>query len=47
MVSPARWPSPNPLVFLDDCRRLGLLSTVGPIYQFRHADFQDHLATEE
>jgi hypothetical protein len=30
--------------FLDDAHRLGLLRTVGPIYQFRHADLQDHLA---
>ncbi|MEV8637224.1 hypothetical protein AB0395_36835 [Streptosporangium sp. NPDC051023] len=33
------------MVFLDDAHRLGLLRTVGPIYQFRHADLQDHLAT--
>ncbi|MGW2218206.1 NACHT domain-containing protein [Nonomuraea sp. NPDC001684] len=30
--------------FLDDAHRLGLLRSVGPIYQFRHATFQDHLA---
>jgi hypothetical protein len=30
--------------FLNDAHRLGLLHTVGPIYQFRHAAFQDHLA---
>lgn len=30
--------------FLEDAHRLGLLRAVGPIYQFRHADFQDHLA---
>ncbi|WP_163572227.1 hypothetical protein [Fodinicola feengrottensis] len=29
--------------FLDDCRRRHLLRTVGPIYQFRHAELQDHL----
>jgi hypothetical protein len=29
--------------FLDDCHRLGLLRAVGPIYQFRHAELQDHL----
>jgi hypothetical protein len=29
--------------FLDDAYRLGLLRTVGPAYQFRHAEFQDHL----
>ena len=31
--------------FLDDAHRLGLLRTVGPIYQFRHAELQDHLAS--
>ncbi|MEV0028293.1 NACHT domain-containing protein [Nocardia sp. NPDC050793] len=30
--------------FLDDAHRLGLLRTTGAVYQFRHADFQDHLA---
>lgn len=30
--------------FLDDAHRLGLLRAVGPYYQFRHAEFQDHLA---
>ncbi|MGH3389904.1 MAG: NACHT domain-containing protein [Actinomadura sp.] len=30
--------------FLDDAHRLGLLRAVGPIYQFRHAELQDHLA---
>nr|WP_062332444.1 NACHT domain-containing protein [Herbidospora sakaeratensis] len=30
--------------FLDDAHRLGLLRAVGPFYQFRHADLQDHLA---
>jgi hypothetical protein len=29
--------------FLDDAYRLGLLRTTGPAYQFRHAEFQDHL----
>jgi hypothetical protein len=29
--------------FLDDAHRLGLLRAVGPIYQFRHAELQDHL----
>jgi hypothetical protein len=28
--------------FLDDANRLGLLRTVGPAYQFRHAEFRDH-----
>lgn len=31
--------------FLDDAHLLGLLRAVGPIYQFRHAELQDHLAT--
>jgi hypothetical protein len=30
--------------FLDDAHRLGLLRAVGTVYQFRHAEFQDHLA---
>ena len=30
--------------FLDDAYRLGLLRVVGPVYQFRHAELQDHLA---
>lgn len=30
--------------FLDDAYRLGLLRIVGPVYQFRHAALQDHLA---
>lgn len=30
--------------FLDDAYRLGLLRVVGPVYQFRHAALQDHLA---
>lgn len=29
---------------LEDCHRLGLLRTVGPAYQFRHAQLQDYLA---
>lgn len=32
--------------FLDDAHRLGLLRAVGPVYQFRHAELQDHLARE-
>ena len=32
------------LVFLDDAHRLGLLRAVGTVYQFRHAELQDHLA---
>ena len=30
--------------FLDDAHRLGLLRTAGSVYQFRHAELQDHLA---
>ncbi len=30
--------------FLDDAHRLGLLRSVGPVYQFRHAELQDHFA---
>jgi len=30
--------------FLADAHRLGLLRTTGPAYQFRHAEFHDHLA---
>lgn len=32
------------MAFLDDAHRLGLLRAVGTIYQFRHAELQDHLA---
>jgi hypothetical protein len=32
------------ITFLDDAHRLGLLRTIGPLYQFRHAEPQDHLA---
>lgn len=32
------------MAFLDDAHRLGLLRAVGTVYQFRHAEFQDHLA---
>nr|WP_042179231.1 hypothetical protein [Kibdelosporangium sp. MJ126-NF4]CEL13705.1 transcriptional regulator, XRE family [Kibdelosporangium sp. MJ126-NF4]CTQ99391.1 transcriptional regulator, XRE family [Kibdelosporangium sp. MJ126-NF4] len=32
------------MYFLDDCHRLGILRTVGPVYQFRHAALQDRLA---
>jgi uncharacterized membrane protein YeaQ/YmgE (transglycosylase-associated protein family) len=35
------------MTFLDDAYRLGLLRTVGPAYQFRHAKFQDHLVRSE
>ncbi|MEU8152017.1 NACHT domain-containing protein [Nonomuraea sp. NPDC048901] len=32
--------------FLEDAYRVGLLRTVGPVYQFRHADLHDHLAEQ-
>jgi hypothetical protein len=32
------------MAFLDDAHRLGLMRTVGLVYQFRHAELQDHLA---
>jgi hypothetical protein len=31
--------------FLDDAHQLGILRQVGAVYQFRHAQLQDHLAT--
>jgi hypothetical protein len=34
----------NIMGFLDDAHRLGLLRTCGSVYQFRHAELQDHLA---
>ena len=33
--------------FLEDARSRGVLRTVGPVYQFRHARLQDRLATQE
>jgi hypothetical protein len=33
--------------FLEDARRRGVLRTVGPVYQFRHARLQDRLAAQE
>src|SRR5262245_45116424 len=32
------------MAFLEDCHRLGILRQVSPVYQFRHARLQDHLA---
>lgn len=32
------------MYFLDDCHRMNILRAVGPVYQFRHAALQDHLA---
>ncbi|MBB6472112.1 hypothetical protein BJ992_001543 [Sphaerisporangium rubeum] len=37
----------NLMGFLDDAHRLGFLRVVGPVYQFRHAGLQDHLARPE
>jgi hypothetical protein len=34
----------NLMCFLDDGHRLGLLRAVGTVYQFRHAELQNHLA---
>ena len=40
-----RWHTPLRLMkFLDDARERNVLRTVGPVYQFRHARLQDHLA---
>lgn len=32
------------ITFLDECHQLGILRQVGPVYQFRHAKLQQHLA---
>ncbi|WP_399083110.1 trypsin-like peptidase domain-containing protein [Streptomyces sp. BBFR2] len=32
------------IAFLDDARSRGVLRRAGPVYQFRHASLQDHLA---
>lgn len=41
----ARRQAPHRLLrFLDDAHRLGILRLTGPVYQFRHATLQDHLA---
>jgi hypothetical protein len=32
--------------FLEDARKRGILRTVGPVYQFRHARLQDRLAAQ-
>ncbi|MET0416299.1 MAG: hypothetical protein ABW022_09785 [Actinoplanes sp.] len=36
----------DPVAFLDDAHRLGLLRAVGPTYQFRHAELQAYLAAK-
>ncbi len=41
-----RMPADLP-AFLEDAHSLGLLRAVGTSYQFRHADFQDHLASKK
>lgn len=42
-----RWRTPLRLMrFLDDAHQRGVLRTIGPIYQFRHARLQDRLAGE-
>ncbi len=42
-----RWHTPIRLMrFLEDARRRGVLRTVGPVYQFRHARLQDRLAEQ-
>lgn len=32
--------------FLEDARQRDILRTAGPVYQFRHARLQDHLARQ-
>jgi hypothetical protein len=45
---PSRLPAPwRVMGVLEDAHRLGLLRTVGPAYQFRHAALQDHLAPRQ
>jgi len=45
-ASRRRLPVPWHLMpMLEDCLRLGLLRTIGPVYQFRHAALQDYLAS--
>jgi hypothetical protein len=42
-----RWNIPARLMpFLEDARKRGVLRTVGPVYQFRHARLQDRLAEQ-
>ncbi|MEU3620773.1 NACHT domain-containing protein [Streptomyces sp. NPDC006872] len=36
----------NTMAFLREAHRLGILRQVGPVYQFRHALLQDHLAAQ-
>jgi hypothetical protein len=40
-----RLPAPHRVMpLLEDCYRLGLLRTIGPVYQFRHAELQNHFS---
>jgi hypothetical protein len=40
-----RWHTPPRLMrFLEDARQRNVLRIIGPVYQFRHARLQDHLA---
>ncbi|MGQ0774382.1 MAG: hypothetical protein ACT4NY_08195 [Pseudonocardiales bacterium] len=39
-------PAVGLLTFLEDARKRGVLRTVGPFYQFRHATLQDQLAKQ-
>ena len=42
-----RWHTPVRLLrFLEDARQRDVLRTIGPVYQFRHARLQDHLALQ-
>ncbi len=42
-----QWRTPVRLMrFLEDARARGILRTIGPVYQFRHAALQDHLARQ-
>jgi hypothetical protein len=45
LILAARKKAPLRLIrFLDDAHQLGILRQVGAVYQFRHAQLQDHLA---
>jgi hypothetical protein len=42
-----QWHTPARLMkFLEDARRRGILRTIGPVYQFRHARLRDRLASQ-
>jgi hypothetical protein len=41
----ARWHIPVRIMkFLEDARQRNVLRTIGPVYQFRHAQLQDRLS---